>query len=294
MPQGKKWQFWVDRGGTFTDLVARSPDGRLVTGKYLSENPSQYKDAALYGIRDIIGKAENQPEALAKHIENIKLGTTVATNALLERKGEPTCLVTTKGYADALVIGDQRRPQLFALKIKPPTVLFEKVIEIDERVSARGDVLTPLDLESAKKQLEKVYKSGIRSLAIVFMHGYKFPDHETCVAALAREIGFSYVVTSVQTVPVMKFVPRGSTTVADAYLSPALERYVEAVESKTSGIPLYFMQSNGGLAEAHHFRGKDALLSGPAGGIVGAVLAAAAEGLERIISFDMGSTSDGS
>ena len=257
-----KWQFWIDRGGTFTDLVARSPDGKLVTHKYLSENPSQYKDAAIFGIRDIIGRADG----LTEHIDGIKLGTTVATNALLERKGEPTCLITTKGQADALVIGDQRRPELFTLKIKEPTKLFQKVIEVDERIAARGDVLQPLDPETVKKDLEKVYRTGIRSIAIVFMHGYRFPDHENQVAALAREIGFPYVVTSFETVPVMKFVPRGSTTVADAYLSPALKRYVESVESETKGIPLYFMQSNGGLAEAHHFRGKDALLSGPAGG----------------------------
>ncbi|MCH8347214.1 MAG: hydantoinase B/oxoprolinase family protein [Proteobacteria bacterium] len=279
------WQFWVDRGGTFTDIVGRSPDGTLVSRKYLSDNPAQYKDAALFGIRDILG---DRPFS---DIGGIKLGTTVATNALLERTGARTLLVTTCGFADALLIGDQRRPELFALKVRPPTKLFEAVIEADQRHSAQGKVIKALDVEALKEALGKAYDSGIRSVAIAFLHADRFPEHEQQAAALARKAGFPHVVTSHETVPVMKFIPRASTCVGDAYLSPILKSYIAGVEAEAEGAPLYFMQSNGGLSEAHHFRGKDALLSGPAGGIVGAVRAASLEGKNKIISFDMGGTS---
>lgn len=280
-----KWQFWVDRGGTFTDIVGRRPDGSLVSAKFLSENPTQYKDAALYGISKILG------ETPLSEVESLKLGTTVATNALLERKGEDTLFVTTKGYKDSLLIGDQRRPELFALNVTPPAKLFKEVIEVDERLDAHGEVLKAPDPEIVKEKLETSFAKGLRSVAIVFMHGYKNPAHENLVAELARQIGFSHVVTSYETASVMKFFPRASTTVVDAYLSPNLNRYVSGVEEEAKGVPLYFMQSSGGLAEAHHFKGKDALLSGPAGGIVGAVKAAANEGFEKIITFDMGGTS---
>ena len=266
---GNKWQFWVDRGGTFTDIVGRRPDGALISAKFLSENPSHYKDAALHGIRKILG------DIPFSEVESLKLGTTVATNALLERKGEPTLFVTTKGFKDSLLIGDQRRPELFNLKVAPPAKLFLEVIEVDERLNAEGKVLKAPNLAKVKTDLKAAYDQGLRSVAIGFVHGYKNPVHENLVANLAREVGFSYVVTSEETVAVMKFVPRASTTVVDAYLSPILNRYVAGVEAEAKGVPLYFMQSSGGLAGAHYFKGKDALLSGPAGGIVGAVRTAA-------------------
>ena len=281
----KKWQFWVDRGGTFTDIVGRAPDGSLVSAKVLSENPSHYKDAALHGIRKILG------DTPFSEIESLKLGTTVATNALLERKGEDTLFVTTKGFKDSLLIGDQRRPELFALNVSAPAKLFKEVIEVDERLDAKGKVLKTPNLAKVKTDLKAAYDQGLRSVSIVFLHGYKNPAHENMVAELALEVGFTHVVTSFETVPVMKFFPRASTTVVDAYLSPILNRYIAGVEMEAKGVPLYFMQSSGGLAEAHHFKGKDALLSGPAGGIVGAVKAAAAEGFDKIITFDMGGTS---
>jgi len=281
----ENWQFWVDRGGTFTDIVGRAPDGALVSRKYLSENPTQYKDAALYGIRDILGKNP------FSEIERIKLGTTVATNALLERKGERTLLVATKGFADALLIGDQRRPELFSLNVTRPTKLFEEVIEADERISAHGETLEPLDEKNLRTALGKAHNKGTRSVAIAFMHADRFPAHEQKAAMLARHAGFDSVVASHETAPVMKFLPRASTTVADAYLSPILQNYITGIEAEAKGVPLYFMQSSGGLSKAHHFRAKDALLSGPAGGIVGAVRAAALEGEDRIIAFDMGGTS---
>ncbi len=284
------WQFWIDRGGTFTDVVARAPDGRLVTHKLLSENPEHYRDAALQGIRDILGLERDEPIP-ADRIEAVKMGTTVATNALLERKGDRTLLATTRGFRDALRIGYQARPRLFDRRIVLPEMLYERVLEIDERVTARGEVLTPLDLDGARTGLQAAYDEGIRSVAIVFMHGYRYPQHELAVAELAREIGFQQVSTSYETSPLMKFVGRGDTTVVDAYLSPLLRRYVDRVAAELGGVRLMFMQSNGGLTDAHLFQGKDAILSGPAGGIVGAVETAAQAGFERIISFDMGGTS---
>ncbi len=284
------WQFWIDRGGTFTDIVARQPDGELKTHKLLSENPEAYRDAAVQGIRDLLGVAKDAPIP-AGQIDAVKMGTTVATNALLERKGDRTLLATTSGFRDQLRIGYQTRPDLFAREIVLPEMLYESVVEIEERVRADGAVETPLDLEGARPLLQAAYDDGIRAVAVVFMHGYRFPEHELAVAALAREIGFTQVSTSYETSPLMKFVSRGDTTVVDAYLSPLLRRYVDQVASQLGDTRLMFMQSNGGLTDAHLFQGKDAILSGPAGGIVGAVETAAQAGFERIISFDMGGTS---
>ena len=284
------WQFWIDRGGTFTDIVARSPDGRIVTHKLLSENPEHYRDAALQGIRDLLGIGKDEPIPAAR-IDAVKMGTTVATNALLERKGDRTLLAITRGFRDALRIGYQARPRLFDRHIVLPEMLYERVVEIDERVTAQGDVLTRLDEDAAAAELRAAYADGIRSVAIVFMHGYRYPRHELRVAEIAREIGFTQVSTSYGTSPLMKLVGRGDTTVVDAYLSPLLRRYVDQVASELGDTRLMFMQSNGGLTDAHLFQGKDAILSGPAGGIVGAVETAAQAGFERIISFDMGGTS---
>ena len=286
----RKWQFWIDRGGTFTDIIARQPDGNLVTHKLLSENPAHYRDAAIQGIRDLMGLSPGD-RIPGNAIEVVKMGTTVATNALLERQGERTVLVTTKGFADVLRIGYQTRPNLFDRRITLPAMLYEQVVEIDERVMADGTVRRALDTGAARRLLQQAYDAGIRSAAIVFMHGYRFPEHEAVAADLAREIGFTQVSTSHVTSPLMKIVSRGDTTVVDAYLSPLLRRYVEQVASELGDTRLMFMQSNGGLTDARLFQGKDAILSGPAGGIVGAVETAAQAGFERIISFDMGGTS---
>ncbi|MEC7574235.1 MAG: hydantoinase/oxoprolinase family protein, partial [Pseudomonadota bacterium] len=284
------WQFWIDRGGTFTDVVAKKPDGELITHKLLSENPEAYRDAAVQGIRDLLGIAKDAPIP-AGQIEAVKMGTTVATNALLERKGDRTLLVTTDGFRDQLRIGYQARPDLFAREIVLPEMLYENVVEIPERVLADGTIETPLDLDAARTLLQQAFNEGIRAVAVVFMHGYRFPDHELKVAELAREIGFTQISTSYETSPLMKFVSRGDTTVVDAYLSPLLRRYVDQVAAELGNTRLMFMQSNGGLTDANLFQGKDAILSGPAGGIVGAVETAAQAGFDRIISFDMGGTS---
>lgn len=285
-----RWQFWIDRGGTFTDIVARRPDGRLLTHKLLSENPERYRDAAVQGIRDLLGVAPGQPVP-ADAVEVVRMGTTVATNALLERKGEKTLLVITAGLGDQLRIGYQARPKIFARRIELPEQLYTSVVEVPERVMADGTVRHPLDLDAARTGLQAAFEAGYRACAIIFMHGYRYPAHEAAVADLAREIGFTQVSASHQVSPLMKMVGRGDTTVADAYLSPILRRYVAQVAEALPGIPLYFMQSNGGLTEAARFQGRDAILSGPAGGIVGAVRTAATEGLDRIIGFDMGGTS---
>ncbi|MBJ7417253.1 MAG: hydantoinase B/oxoprolinase family protein, partial [Niveispirillum sp.] len=285
-----RWQFWIDRGGTFTDIVARRPDGRLLTHKLLSENPERYRDAAVQGIRDLLGVAPGEPVP-ADAVEAVRMGTTVATNALLERKGEKTLLVITAGLGDQLRIGYQARPKIFARRIELPEQLYTSVVEVPERVMADGTVRRPLDLDAARTGLQAAFDAGYRACAIIFMHGYRYPAHEAAVADLAREIGFTQVSASHQVSPLMKMVGRGDTTVADAYLSPILRRYVAQVADALPGIPLYFMQSNGGLTEAVRFQGRDAILSGPAGGIVGAVRTAAAEGLDRIIGFDMGGTS---
>ncbi len=286
----RQWQFWIDRGGTFTDIVGRRPDGRLTTHKLLSENQAHYHDAATQGIRDLMGLASAAPIPGAE-IEVVKMGTTVATNALLERQGERTLLMTTKGFHDALRIGYQTRPNLFDRRIVLPKMLYETAVEVDERVMADGRVLRAFDPSAARPLLRAVHDTGIRSVAIVFMHGYRFPEHEAMAAQLARDIGFSQVSTSHETSPLMKLVSRGDTTVVDAYLSPLLRRYVEQLASELGGTRLMFMQSNGGLTDARLFQGKDAILSGPAGGIVGAVETAAQAGYDKIISFDMGGTS---
>ena len=285
-----RWQFWIDRGGTFTDIVGRGPDGALVTRKLLSENPEHYRDAAIQGIRELMGVAAGAPIP-GGEIDVVKMGTTVATNALLEREGDRTLLVTTTGFADALRIGYQTRPNLFDRQIVLPSMLYERVVEVDERVMADGTVLRALDKAAARPLLQAAYDDGIRSVAIVFMHGYRFPAHEQTAAELAREIGFTQISTSYETSPLMKLVSRGDTTVVDAYLSPLLRRYVDQVAAELGGTRLMFMQSSGGLTDATLFQGKDAILSGPAGGIVGAVETAGQAGFDKIISFDMGGTS---
>src|SRR5881394_1990202 len=284
------WQFWIDRGGTFTDVVARKPDGTILTHKLLSENPERYRDAAIAGIRDLLGVAPGVAIP-GEQIEAVKMGTTVATNALLERKGERTVLFITRGFRDALRIAYQNRPRLFDRHIVLPEMLYSKVTEVEERVGARGEVVLPLDAGRAKADLQAAYAEGYRSIAIVFMHGYRFTAHEERVAELASDVGFTQISVSHRVSPLMKLVGRGDTTVVDAYLSPILGRYVRQVASELEGVRLFFMQSNGGLADARRFQGKDAILSGPAGGIVGAARTAEAAGFERIIGFDMGGTS---
>ena len=284
------WQVFIDRGGTFTDVVAIGPTGRRVVHKLLSDDPGRYEDAALRGIRDVMGLVSGEPLPVSA-IDVIKMGTTVATNALLERKGERTVLVVDRGFADALRIGLQTRPDLFARAIVLPEPLYERVIEVGGRVTAGGDVLEPLDEEQARADLLAAHSAGIRSVAIALMHGYRYPDHERRLAAIAREVGFGQVSASHEVSPLMKLVGRGDTTVADAWLSPVLRRRVDALAARTGDVRLLFMQSNGGLAAAATFRGKDAVLSGPAGGVVGAVRTSAAAGFDHIIGFDMGGTS---
>jgi 5-oxoprolinase (ATP-hydrolysing) len=284
------WQFWIDRGGTFTDIVARRPDGALVTHKLLSENPERYRDAAVAGIRHLLGISAGEPVPQGA-IEAVKMGTTVATNALLERKGEPTVLAITRGFRDALRIAYQNRPRLFDRHIVLPELLYRHVIEIDERMGAHGEVVQALDEEGARRGLQEVYDAGLRSLAIVFVHGYRHTRHEAAVARIAREIGYTQVSVSHQVSPLMKLVARGDTTVVDAYLSPILRRYVDQVAGELPGVNLQFMQSSGGLTDARTFQGKDSILSGPAGGIVGMVRSSGLAGFERVIGFDMGGTS---
>ena len=287
------WQFWVDRGGTFTDLVACRPDGQLITHKLLSENPEAYDDAALQGIRDILGLAADATLP-AEHIDAIKMGTTVATNALLERKGDRTLLVVTRGFRDQLRIAYQARPRLFDQHIVLPEMLYERIEEVSERVDANNNILLPLDLDDLAPRLQAAFDDGIRAIAIVLMHGYRVPAHEQKIAALAKRIGFSQISTSHGTSPMIKFVGRGDTTVADAYLSPILRRYIDRLAGDldaSAQTKLQMMQSNGGLTDAGLFQGKDAILSGPAGGIVGAVKTANQAGFDKVITFDMGGTS---
>src|ERR1700678_3710175 len=283
-------QFWIDRGGTFTDIVGYAPGGRLHTHKLLSENPSQYADAAVEGIRRLLGLAPGEP-ITAQRVACVKMGTTVATNALLERKGERTLLVITRGFRDALRIATQARPRLFDRHIVLPELLYERVIEAAERVSAGGEIVEPLDQAALRAGLQAAFADGLRSCAIVFLHGYRHVEHELAAESLARQIGFTQISVSHRVSPLMKLVPRGDTTVVDAYLSPILRRYVDRVAQLMPGVPLFFMQSSGGLAQAHHFQGKDAILSGPAGGIVGMVRTAQAAGHSKLIGFDMGGTS---
>ena len=290
------WQFFIDRGGTFTDIVGRAPDGRLFTAKLLSENPEAYPDAAIAGIADLIGVSRSKrlpPDSIG----SVRMGTTVATNALLERKGDPVLLIVSQGFKDALEIGYQARPKIFARQIEKPSMLYEHVAEVPERVRADGTIEVPLDLEATGEAMAAARKAGIEAVAIVFMHAYAHPDHEHAAANLARELGFTQISASHEVSPLVKFVGRGDTTVVDAYLSPLLRRYVNRVASALSaheddkGPRLLFMQSSGGLTSANLFRGKDAILSGPAGGVVGAVETARSAGFAKVIGFDMGGTS---
>lgn len=289
-----KWDFWIDRGGTFTDIVGRQPDGTLRAHKLLSENPEHYRDAAVQGIRDLLDLSKGAPIP-EDTIDTVKMGTTVATNALLERKGERTLLVITKGFRDALEIGYQARPDIFAKEIIKPELLYEQVVEVDERVRADGTVEATPDPSIVRSDLQAAFAQGIRSIAIVFMHSWRSPEHEVTVAKIASEIGFTQISVSHEVSPLMKLVGRGDTTVVDAYLSPILRRYVEQVANElnvnTSSTRLMFMQSSGGLTAADLFQGKDAILSGPAGGVVGAVETSALAGHHKVIGFDMGGTS---
>ncbi|MEU6091304.1 hydantoinase B/oxoprolinase family protein [Streptomyces sp. NPDC047085] len=278
------WQFWVDRGGTFTDIVARRPDGRLFTHKLLSDNPARYADAAVAGVRELLGGSEEPVDA-------VRMGTTVATNALLERKGERTLLVITRGFRDALRIAYQNRPRIFARRIELPELLYERVVEVDERIAADGTVLRAPDLDALEGPLRGAYDDGIRSVAVVCLHSHLHPAHERAIGDLAERIGFPQISLSSEVSPLMKLVPRGDTAVVDAYLSPVLRRYVRHVADELRDVRLMFMQSNGGLAEAGQFRGKDAILSGPAGGIVGMARMSQRAGFDRVIGFDMGGTS---
>ena len=282
----KSWEFWIDRGGTFTDIIARRPDGQLLTAKRLSVSPL-YNDAAVAGIKEML---QDNGASLAD-LQSVRMGTTVGTNALLERNGARTVLVTTKGFADALRIGYQQRPNIFALEIILPEMLYEEVVEFNERVDAAGVVLQEGRLEQLRERLTQVYASGIRSCAIALLHAYKFPAHELQAAAIAREVGFSQISMSHDCAALMKFVSRADTTLVDAYLTPLLRQYIGTVQSELGETKLSFMQSNGGLADSSMFRGKDSILSGPAGGLVGAIKSARASGFANLITFDMGGTS---
>ncbi|MEO1375686.1 MAG: hydantoinase/oxoprolinase family protein [Cyanobacteria bacterium J06635_10] len=302
---------FADRGGTFTDIVAVTdnqsiinqltsnqrflivplPDRQwVIVYKLLSENPECYQDAAIQGIRDIMGIAANQPIP-TEEIEVVKMGTTVATNALLEKLGDRVLLLITKGFKDALRIGYQNRPDIFARHIVLPTMLYEEVVEVNERYDAKGNELIPVDIEQVQKDLQQVYNTGIRSCAIALMHSYNYPQHEEQVAKIAQSVGFTQISVSHQVSPLMKLVSRGDTTVVDAYLTPILRRYIDSVASQLPGVKLMFMKSDGGLINAQQFQGKDSILSGPAGGIVGAVQTSLRGGNDSIITFDMGGTS---
>jgi len=288
------WDFWIDRGGTFTDVIARDPSGGLHARKLLSENPGAYRDAAVQGIRDHLGLKKG--DAIPPHtIGEVRMGTTVATNALLERKGDRTLLVTTKGFRDALRIGYQARPDIFAKEIIKPTELYEAVIEIDERILADGTVETLPDDKAIRAALQEQYDAGFRAVAIAFMHAYRYPAHEQVAARIARDIGFPQVSVSHEVSPLIKLVGRGDTTVVDAYLSPILARYVaqvsEELDIARTGARLMFMMSSGGLTAAELFQGKDAILSGPAGGVVGLAETGRSAGFDKVIGFDMGGTS---
>ncbi|MFJ4541811.1 hydantoinase B/oxoprolinase family protein [Streptomyces tibetensis] len=278
------WQFWVDRGGTFTDVVARRPDGRLLTHKLLSDNPARYADAAVEGVRTLLAGSGDP-------VDSVRMGTTVATNALLERTGERTLLLITRGFRDALRIAYQNRPDIFARRIDLPELLYQRVVEVDERIAADGTVLRAPDPEALTGPLQEAYDDGIRAVAVVFMHSHLHPAHEHSVGELAARIGFPQISLSSEASRLMKLVPRGDTAVVDAYLSPVLRRYVRHVADELEGVRLMFMQSNGGLTEAGQFRGKDAILSGPAGGIVGMARMSQLAGFDRVIGFDMGGTS---
>jgi 5-oxoprolinase (ATP-hydrolysing) len=290
----RSWDFWIDRGGTFTDVIGRSPDGKLHTRKILSENPEAYRDAAVHGIREHLGLKTGEPIPTGL-VGEVRMGTTVATNALLERKGERTLLVTTSGFHDALRIGYQARPKIFAKEIVKPELLYERVIEVNERILADGIVEKTPDLAQVRVDLKAAFDDGFRAVAIAFMHAYRFPAHEQSVALIAREIGYAQVSVSHEVSPLVKLVGRGDTAVVDAYLSPILRRYVKQVSDELdiarTGIRLMFMMSSGGLTAAELFQGKDAILSGPAGGVVGLAETGRESGFGQVIGFDMGGTS---
>ena len=291
-----KWQFWIDRGGTFTDIVALSPQGNTITHKLLSENPEHYQSAPIEGIRQVLNLPPTAPIPTAE-IEVIKMGTTVATNALIEKKGEPVVLVTNSGFKDVLRIGYQNRPDIFARNIILPELLYQENIEVSARFSNQGEELQPLDIKKVQKDLQQVYDQGIRSCAIVLIHSYLYPNHEIAIAEIAEKIGYTQISISHQVSNLIKLVSRGDTTVVDAYLSPILRDYVRKIEANLYNSPqqkrsqLMFMQSNGGLVDSKYFQGKDSILSGPAGGIVGAVKTCQQAGYNKIITFDMGGTS---
>ncbi|WP_376692070.1 hydantoinase B/oxoprolinase family protein [Wenzhouxiangella sp. EGI_FJ10409] len=289
-PTRSRWKFWIDRGGTFTDIIACTPEGELRAAKLLSENPDHYADATVEGIRRMLdlGADEAIP---AERIEHVRMGTTVATNALLERKGEATALVITRGFRDALKIGHQSRPDIFALDIRRPEQLCDEIVEVDERLDAAGRVLRRPDEDDLRRQLTALRAKGIRALAVVLVHGYRYPDHEQRIGEIAAELGFEQVSLSHRVSPLIRLIGRGDTTVVDAYLSPVLKRYANRLADELGDVRLQFMKSDGGLTDAARFAGKDAVLSGPAGGIVGCVRTAAMAGLERVIGFDMGGTS---
>ncbi len=284
------WQFWIDRGGTFTDILAVSPEHRIRSLKLLSENPEQYQDAALAGIRQMLdlGPQESIPDSL---VRSVKMGTTVATNALLERKGEPTLLVITKGFADALRIGYQNRPDIFAREIRLPDQLYRAVVEADERIDAAGNIIQPLDEAALRRQFAEARAQGVDAVAIAFLHAWSAPAHEQIAGRLAREAGFRQVSLSHEIAPLIKLISRADTTVADAYLSPVLRRYVEQVAAGLNPDKLFFMQSSGGLTRAQQLQGRNSILSGPAGGVVGMVETARQAGFDKLLGFDMGGTS---
>ncbi|GAB4533016.1 MAG: hypothetical protein Tsb0014_17990 [Pleurocapsa sp.] len=290
MNLSQRWQFYIDRGGTFTDIVAKTPQNQIIVYKLLSENPEQYEDAPIQGIKDILGIGKNE-EIPTAEIEVVKMGTTVATNALLERKGDRVVLLITKGFKDALRIGYQNRPDIFAREIVLPTMLYESVIEVEERYDAQGNELQAVNKLQVRQDLQAAYQQGIKSCAIVFMHGYRYPRHELEVAEIAQAIGFTQISISHQVSPLMKLVSRGDTTVVDAYLTPILRRYIDRIAGKLPEVQLMFMKSDGGLVSAANFQGKDSILSGPAGGIVGAVQTSQRGGFDKIVTFDMGGTS---
>jgi 5-oxoprolinase (ATP-hydrolysing) len=285
-----RWQFWIDRGGTFTDVVARSPDGTLHTRKLLSEDPTRYADAAVAAIRLLLDVSPDEPVP-GDRIEVVRMGTTVATNALLERKGERTGLVITRGFGDALRIGYQNRPRIFDRHIVLPEPLYECVVEVDERVLADGTVRRAPDLDRLAADLQRSRDDGLRAVALVCLHSHLHPEHEQEIGEVVRRIGFAQVSLSSAVSPLMKLVPRGDTAVVDAYLSPVLRSYVAQVRDQLPGVRLMFMQSSGGLTDADQFRGKDAILSGPAGGIVGMARTSTLAGFQNVIGFDMGGTS---
>lgn len=287
---GRKWQFWIDRGGTFTDIIAKPPDAPLLSAKFLSENPDTYDDAALFGMRSLLGLSKSDPFP-HEEIDVIRMGTTVATNALLEHRGAKTALVTTKGFEDALAIGTQNRPKLFALNIQKPVPLYDQVISAKERISADGEILRTLDKTHIKKALQKAKEEGVEAVAICLVHGYLHNAHEAQIDDIAKAIGFKDITTSHRVAPLIKLIPRAQTSLINAYLNPSLQHYISKLAEHLASAPLYFMQSNGGLAHKDHFVAKDAILSGPAGGIIGAVETARLSGFEKIIAFDMGGTS---